>query len=151
MVSSTLCPAVHILGSQNVYGRAEGIADRYWPWAVFLAYTPPKLPIWIQNLRLTLRDDQHAKKELILSLFSILTFHGTFLWFFPLKGAIFGPPFWLRLLHSCPYKVRTSSWYAGMTSMQKKELILSLYVIFTCLGWILVFFQCFGGYFWPPP
>ena len=26
MVSSTLCPAVHILGSQNVYGRAEGIA-----------------------------------------------------------------------------------------------------------------------------
>ena len=36
MVSSTLCPAVHILGSQNVYGRAEGIADHYWPWAVFL-------------------------------------------------------------------------------------------------------------------
>ena len=31
MVSSTLCP----LGSQNVYGRAEGIADHYWPWAVF--------------------------------------------------------------------------------------------------------------------
>ena len=61
--------------------------------APFLAYTPPKLSIWIQNLRLTLRDDQHAKKELILSLFSILTFHGTFLWFFPLKGAIFGPPF----------------------------------------------------------
>ena len=30
MVSSTLCPAVHILGSQNVYGRAEGIADHYW-------------------------------------------------------------------------------------------------------------------------
>ena len=29
MVSSTLCPAVHILGSQNVYGRAEGIADHY--------------------------------------------------------------------------------------------------------------------------
>ena len=38
MVSSTLCPAVHILGSQNVYGRAEGIADHYWPWAVFFAY-----------------------------------------------------------------------------------------------------------------
>ena len=38
MVSSTLCPAVHILGSQNVYGRAEGIADHYWPWAVFLSY-----------------------------------------------------------------------------------------------------------------
>ena len=35
MVSSTLCPAVHILGSQNVYDRAEGIADHYWPWAVF--------------------------------------------------------------------------------------------------------------------
>ena len=35
MVSSTLCPAVHILGSQNVYGRAEGIADHYWPCAVF--------------------------------------------------------------------------------------------------------------------
>ena len=35
MVSSTLCPAVHILGSQNVYCRAEGIADHYWPWAVF--------------------------------------------------------------------------------------------------------------------
>ena len=32
MVSSTLCPAVHILGSQNVYSRAEGIADDYWPW-----------------------------------------------------------------------------------------------------------------------
>ena len=36
MVSSTLCPAMHILVSQNVYGRAEGIADHYWPWAVFL-------------------------------------------------------------------------------------------------------------------
>ena len=35
MVSSTLCPTVHILGSQNVYGRAEGIAGHYWPWAVF--------------------------------------------------------------------------------------------------------------------
>ena len=35
MVISTLCPVVHILGSQNVYGRAEGIADHYWPWAVF--------------------------------------------------------------------------------------------------------------------
>ena len=36
MVSSTLCPDVHILGSQNVYSRAEGIADHYWPWADFL-------------------------------------------------------------------------------------------------------------------
>ena len=35
MVSSTLCPAVHILGSQNVYGS---IADRYWCWAVFFIY-----------------------------------------------------------------------------------------------------------------
>ena len=35
MVSSTLCPAVHILGSQNVYSRAEGIAVHYWPWADF--------------------------------------------------------------------------------------------------------------------
>ena len=35
MVSSTLCTAVHILGSQNVYGRAEDTADHYWPWAVF--------------------------------------------------------------------------------------------------------------------
>ena len=40
MVSSTLCPAVHILGSQNVYSRAESIADHYWPWAVFLPYQP---------------------------------------------------------------------------------------------------------------
>ena len=35
MVSSTLCPTVHILGSQNVYSRAEGIADLCGPWAVF--------------------------------------------------------------------------------------------------------------------
>ena len=32
----TLGPAVHILGSQNVYSRAEGFADHYWSWAVFL-------------------------------------------------------------------------------------------------------------------
>ena len=38
MVSSTLCPAVHILGSQNVYTGAEGIADHYWPWAVFFFF-----------------------------------------------------------------------------------------------------------------
>ena len=25
----------YIIGSQNVYSRAEGIADHYWPWAVF--------------------------------------------------------------------------------------------------------------------
>ena len=41
MVNSTLCPAVLILGSQNVYGRAEGIADHYWPWAVFLTSNHP--------------------------------------------------------------------------------------------------------------
>ena len=41
MVSNTLCPAVHILGSQNVYGRAEGIADHYWPWAVFFFFFYP--------------------------------------------------------------------------------------------------------------
>ena len=35
MVSSSLCPAVHTLGSQNMYSRAEGNADHYWPWAVF--------------------------------------------------------------------------------------------------------------------
>ena len=35
MVSSTLCPAVHILGSQNMYSRAEGIADRYLSWPIF--------------------------------------------------------------------------------------------------------------------
>ncbi len=29
MVINTLCPAVHILGSQIVYCRAEGIADHY--------------------------------------------------------------------------------------------------------------------------
>ena len=43
MVSSTLCPAMHILGSQNVYGRAEGIADHYWPWAVFFIYSCPSI------------------------------------------------------------------------------------------------------------
>ena len=38
MVSSTLCPAVPILGSQNVYSRAEGIVDHNWPWADFFHY-----------------------------------------------------------------------------------------------------------------
>ena len=31
MVSDTLCPAVHILGTWNVYSRTKGIADYYWP------------------------------------------------------------------------------------------------------------------------
>ena len=42
MVSSTLCPAVHILGFQNVSGRVEGIADHYWPWVVFFFGLLPK-------------------------------------------------------------------------------------------------------------
>ena len=56
MVSSTLCPAVHILGSQNVYGRAEGIADHYWPWAVFFIffYYPLDLRLFRRNLLLAL-------------------------------------------------------------------------------------------------
>ena len=45
MVSSTLCPPVHILGSQNVYGRAEGIADHYWPWAVVFVLESTKYPL----------------------------------------------------------------------------------------------------------
>ena len=35
MVSNSLCPAVHILGTKNVHIRAKGTADHYWPWAVF--------------------------------------------------------------------------------------------------------------------
>ena len=42
MVSSTLYPAVHILRSQNVYGRAQGIADHYWPLAVFFLFSAPR-------------------------------------------------------------------------------------------------------------
>ena len=41
MVSSALCPVVHISGSQNVYSRAKGIADHYWPWSIFF---PSVLP-----------------------------------------------------------------------------------------------------------
>ena len=52
MVSSALCPAVHILGSQNVYGRAEGIADHYWPWAVFLKVTSIFYDVGISRLNL---------------------------------------------------------------------------------------------------
>ena len=44
MVSSTLCPAVHILGSQNVYSRAEGIADHYWFY--LLSSLPPFYPFF---------------------------------------------------------------------------------------------------------
>ena len=35
MVSSTLCPAVNISGSLNVYSREKGIAEHYWSRAVF--------------------------------------------------------------------------------------------------------------------
>ena len=56
MVSSTLCPAVHILGSQNLYGRAEGIADHYWPWAVFSSFFTPL----VSFLRRLFRGNQFA-------------------------------------------------------------------------------------------
>ena len=44
---------VHILGSQNLYSKAEGIADLYWPWTVFkllrwpsqLLLNPSHLPL----------------------------------------------------------------------------------------------------------
>ena len=38
MVTNTLYSAVHISGSKNVYSRAEGIADHYWPLAVLFLY-----------------------------------------------------------------------------------------------------------------
>ena len=31
MVSDTLCPALHILGTKNVHSRANGTTDHYWP------------------------------------------------------------------------------------------------------------------------
>ena len=37
-VSDTLCPAVHILGTRNVYSRAKGTADNYWPQVIFFSY-----------------------------------------------------------------------------------------------------------------
>ena len=40
MVSSTLCPVVHILGSQNLYSREEGIADH----SVFYHLSHSRLP-----------------------------------------------------------------------------------------------------------
>ena len=47
MVSSTLYPAVHILGSQNVYSRAEGIADRVAaiPWSFEKTRPVPSRPV----------------------------------------------------------------------------------------------------------
>ena len=38
MVSSSLCPAVHISGSLNMYSRAMGITDHYWPRAIFFSF-----------------------------------------------------------------------------------------------------------------
>ena len=38
MVSDTLCPAVKNLGTKNMYSRVKGIADHYWPQAVFFPY-----------------------------------------------------------------------------------------------------------------
>ena len=51
MVSSTLCPALHILGSQNVYCRAKGHANHYWPWAVFFSLwrEPPLVKALLVN------------------------------------------------------------------------------------------------------
>ena len=46
MVSSTLWPAVNILGSLNVYSMGKGIADHYWPWAVFFFLSPISLPFY---------------------------------------------------------------------------------------------------------
>ena len=68
MVSSSLCPAVHILGSQNVYGRAEGIADHYWPWAVFF-----KILIWV-SVWISLWDSSLGFFFLSLTLYLLLCF-----------------------------------------------------------------------------
>ena len=40
MVSNNLCPAVHISDSLFVYSRTKGIAEHYWPRAVFLTLLP---------------------------------------------------------------------------------------------------------------
>ena len=41
MVSNTLCPAVYISGSLNVYSRSKVIADHYCPRAVFCLSVRP--------------------------------------------------------------------------------------------------------------
>ena len=38
MVSDTLCAALHILRTWNVYSRAKGTTDHYWPRPVFFPY-----------------------------------------------------------------------------------------------------------------
>ena len=93
MVSSTLCLAVHTLGSQNVYGRAEGIADHYWPWAVvflclpivsvsghliwlFLAPLRPLWPIWPCTPNFMLSPANQLKKtDLTCNFFSFFSIH----------------------------------------------------------------------------
>ena len=71
MVSSTLCPTVHILGSQNVYGRAEGIADHYWPWAVFFITLCSQKELSVLKKA---RGKIHAKTVALLSI-RYLSFH----------------------------------------------------------------------------
>ena len=77
MVSSTLCPAMHILGSQNVYSRAEVIADHSWPWAVFFTLPlsffhllDPISPNLLSYLRLNCKNLPHTPFP-FLPLFSI--------------------------------------------------------------------------------
>ena len=38
IVSDTICPAMRIMRTRNIYSRAMGVADQYWPWAVFFPY-----------------------------------------------------------------------------------------------------------------
>ena len=65
MVSSTLYPSVLILGSKNVYTRAEGIADHYWPWAVFfLVISLPSLSLLLCCLSLILVAPSYILKIL---------------------------------------------------------------------------------------
>ena len=75
MVSSNLFPAMQILGSQNVYSRAEDIADHYWPWAIFLVlvaqcitqtstFTCPE-PLHVQTS--LSRNDFHSSQSIPIS------------------------------------------------------------------------------------
>ena len=76
MVSSTFFPAVHFLGSQNVCSRVEGIADHYWPWAVFFSPIAslflPSPPIASHRLRsppFGRRHPSHPRIPVSVSLF----------------------------------------------------------------------------------
>ena len=76
MVSSTLSPAVHTLGSQNVYSRVEGIADHCWPWAVFFDYFPSVL-ISADASRISLRqciDDIRQPHDVRKSFYTVADF-----------------------------------------------------------------------------